>query len=199
MARARVPVKFFDLELNDYTKCLTAKEKVIKYLDKLDKAYEKGIGLYLYGGRGLGKSFLEAVIAKNVLRKGYTALYTTLSEVVTMFGDSFYDKDARDRYQQEVLQVQFLIIDDIDKIFISAKSNYVPAAFDQLIRTRSNELLPTIISSNKKREELFTQDENFYVSALSLLAEHLLDIIFVGQDNRITQINPQIKKEFFEE
>ena len=81
----------------------------------------------------------------------------------------------------------------------STKSNYVPAAFDQLFRTRSNELLPTIISANKKKDDLFKEDENFYTSAISLLSEHLLDVFFRGQDKRITEIAPQIKKEFFEE
>ena len=198
MARAAVPVKFYSLEIDDYTRCPAAKTKVVKYIGRLDEAYKRGIGLYLYGGTGLGKSFLEAVIIKSALRKGYSALCTTLSQIITMFGDSFYDKVARDEYQSEVLQVQFLAIDDIDKTFISEKSTYALAAFDQVVRTRSNELLPTIISSNKPREELFTQDNTFYASSISLLSEHLLDVMFSGQvDARVQEISPQIRKEFF--
>lgn len=196
MAKAAVPVKFYDAEISDYNRCPEAKTKVTKYLNKIDKAYEKGIGLYLYGGRGLGKSYLEAVIVKHALRKGYTALYTTLSKIVSMFGDAFYDKNARSEYE-EILQVKFLVVDDIDKTFVSEKNpNYVISAFDNLFRTRSNELLPTIISSNQKKEQLFAQSD-FYRGALSLLAEHLLEVTFMGKDRRV-EISPQIKKEFFE-
>ena len=198
MAKAAIPVKFYSLELDDYTKCTLAKAKVTKYINKIDEAYKRGIGLYFYGASGLGKSFLQAVVIKSALRKGYSALCTTLSQILTMFGDSFYDKGARDEYQREVLQVQFLAIDDIDKTYISEKSTYALAAFDQVIRTRSNELLPTIISSNKPREELFTQDSTFYSSSVSLLSEHLLDVMFSGKvDARVFEISPQITKEFF--
>lgn len=199
MANAGVPTKFYEFELNDYTRCSTAKEKIVKYLSKIKEANKRGIGLYLYGDRGLGKSLIESIIIKEALRKGYTAQYTTLGETVMMFGDGFYNREARDLYQKKVLQVDFLVIDDIDKTFKSEKSNYVPAAFDQLIRTRCNELLPTIVSSNQKKSEIFSQKDSFCASALSLLAEHLLEVTFLGQDKRIKEISPQIKKDFFGE
>jgi len=199
MAHASVPIKFHEFEIDDYTRCSAAKTKIVKYLSKIKEAYKRGIGLYLFGGRGLGKSLVEAIIVKEVLRKGYTARYTTLGETVMMFGDGFYNREARDFYQKEVLQVDFLIIDDIDKTFKSEKSNYVAAAFDQLIRTRCNELLPTIVSSNKTQNDLFSQEDSFCASALSLLAEHLLGITFQGQDKRIKDISPQLKKDFFGE
>lgn len=200
MAKAAIPVKFWDAELSQYDMCVKAKMSVEQYLDKLDLAYERGIGLYLFGGRGLGKSFLEAVIVKHVLRKGYSSLYTTLSELVSLFGDGFYNKGAREEYQEKLLGIKFLVIDDIDKTFSSEKSNYVPAAFDQLFRTRSNELLPTIVSSNRPRQELFSgqtsKDDNFYASALSLLSEHVLDVPFTGGKDKRSEMNLQIRKEF---
>jgi DNA replication protein DnaC len=200
MARAGVPVKFYEAELEQFDRCPPAKKKIESYVNKLSMAFEKGVGLYLCGSQGLGKSFCEAIIAKSALRKGYSVLYTNLNEVITQFGDGFYDKEVRDAYRHEVLQVDFLIVDDIDKTLMNTEKSisYIAAAFDQLFRTRSNELLPTILSANKTREEFFKNSTGtFGASALSLLAEHLIDVLFIGKDKR-AQINPELVQLFLE-
>lgn len=187
MARAGVPVKFYEAELDQFDKCLPAKKKIQTYIKKIDQAFEKGIGLYCCGSQGLGKSFCEAIIAKGALRKGYSVLFTTLSEIINQFGDGFYDKEQRETYRREVLEVDFLIVDDIDKTLMNTEKSisYIAAAFDQLFRTRSNELLPTIFSSNKTKEDFFKNSPGtFGVSAVSLLAEHLIEVLFTGKDRR---------------
>ena len=200
MARAGVPPKFYEAELDQFNRCPPARKKIEPYVNKLDVFYEKGVGLYCYGSQGIGKSFCEAIIAKAALRKGYSVLYTTLSEIINQFGDGFYDKDIRDAYRREVLQVDFLIVDDIDKTLMNTEKSvsFISAAFDQLFRTRSNELLPTLFSANKSREEFFKNSTGtFGASALSLLAEHLVDVMFMGKDRR-PQINSELVQLFGE-
>ena len=200
MARAGVPVKFYEAELDQFDKCLPAKKKIESYIRKIDQAFEKGIGLYCCGGQGLGKSFCEAIIAKGALRKGYSVLFTTLSEIINQFGDGFYDKDQREAYRREVLEVDFLIVDDIDKTLMNTEKSisYIAAAFDQLFRTRSNELLPTIFSSNKTKEDFFKNSPGtFGVSAVSLLAEHLIEVLFTGKDRR-PEMNSELTQFFGE-
>ena len=112
-----------------------------------------------------------------------------LNEIVSMATDSTYDSSARRRFSEEVLEVDFLVIDDITKIYKNKEkktSTFIDLQFDNVFRSRANFNLPIIITSNHKREEaLKSVDEVLTNSLLSLFNEHLSDIFFLGKDRRV--------------
>ena len=184
-AKAGIPIRYWDLRLRDFNQCLSAKEKVISYIKNIDENYKNGCGLFLKGDPGLGKTYLACCILKAALQKNYTGRFITLAEAIIKLGDGYYDKDARDEFQQDIAEVDFLVIDEVDKIVKSSKSDFVEICMDTLFRQRCNHLLPVILTGNKDQKEIISEFQSTYAaSLLSLFNELTVPVIFIGEDFR---------------
>lgn len=204
LAEAGVPTKFWDYTLDtcDYLQDNT-RSKVQSYINKIDKAFNKGIGLYCYGSNGVGKTLCVSIILKETIKKGYSARFTNLSEAITILSNRTFNRNSDSAtYQKEIIEVDFLVLDDLTKIYKNTENQtsvYIDSVLDQLFRTRANSCLPTLLTANATRgEAIKSKEESFALGLLSLFDEHLLDIHFMGKDirNNKHKIN---KTEFFEE
>jgi len=184
MWRSNIPLKYWESEMTDLTDS-RVNEILVKYVEKLDQAISSGIGLYMYGTQGTGKTLSACLVLKEAIRRGYRVYFTMLTEVLEKYCDGRYDRDARAAFQYSILDADFLVVDDIDKGYISDKSTFIDSAYDYMFRTRANRNLPIIITSNKSREE-FSGQENlaFGKSLLSIFDEHLVNVIVTGKDRR---------------
>lgn len=198
MADAGIPLKYWKMSLNMLgTKALGVKE-TRNYLNKLSIAYEKGQGIILYGKNGVGKTLAACSIGKEALRLGYTVRFTFLNEVISAFVDTMYDPVAKEELRRDILGVDFLILDDVDKAYLS-NSGYINSILDTLFRTRSQSNLPTIMTANKPIEDIINGSEEVFVkSLLSLFDESLIPILFMGTDIRKV-LKEQARKEFLED
>lgn len=190
LAKANIPVKYWDLEFSNLDAANTqVREKLEQYCSKFKQVLDRGVGLFLVGPNGVGKTLAASLLLKQALRGKYRCRFTTLMEIMAMSSDGMYDASARNAYRKEIVEVDFLVIDDITKTYKNtekASSAYIDVQFDYLFRTRANCNLPVIITSNHVREEaLASVDETLTNSLLSLFAEHLKDITFIGKDRRM--------------
>ena len=184
MWRSNVPLKYWEHEISDVTDS-RIKRVIEKYVDNLDKLILKGTGLYFYGNQGTGKTLASCLILKEALKRGYTVYFTMLTEVLEKYCDSRYDTNARAVFTKSILDADLLVLDDIDKGYISDKSTFIDSAYDYVFRTRANNKLPVIITSNKSRKA-FTEQKKlaFGKSLFSLLTEHTYEIEVEGKDRR---------------
>lgn len=190
LAKAGIPPKYWDHNLDDLDRANAhVRNKLATYCEKFEKVLERGQGLFLVGSNGTGKTLSACMVLKEALKKGYTARFIMLNEIVSMMTDSTYDRSARQKFNEEVMEVDFLVIDDITKIYKNREkmtSTFVDLQFDSVFRSRANYNLPVIITSNHKREDaLKSADEVLTNSLLSLFNEHLKDVVFLGKDRRI--------------
>jgi len=189
LAQANIPPKYWDYDLESLDQANNhVKTKISQYCEKFDKVLERGQGLFLVGANGTGKTLTACLILKLAIEAGYSARFTSLNEIVTMASDGTYNQEARGLFREEVMEVDFLVIDDITKTYKNLEkqtSSYIDIQFDTVFRSRANYNLPVIITSNHRREEaLRSIDEVLSSSLLSLFNEHLKDIVFLGKDRR---------------
>jgi DNA replication protein DnaC len=186
MWQSHIPLKYWEREISDITDP-NVRRKVEHYVENLSKALRKGIGIYFHGNQGTGKTLAACLILKEAIRRGYKAYFTMLTEVIEKYCDGRYDREARAAFARHILEADLLVLDDIDKGYISDKSTFIDSAYDYVLRTRSNNNLPIIFTSNMKKEQFTTQKElSFGSSMFSLLTEHSKDIHVYGQDRRKT-------------
>ena len=147
----------------------------VKNFDETDE------NLLLYGGPGLGKTFLSSCIAKDLLDKGKTVFYQTAFKIFGLLEDYKFNRSEESSVKTQVdrlFDVDLLIIDDLGAEFINT---YTSSAFFNILNSRLLDKRKTIINTNLNMEELVNLYSNRVVSRL---LGHYTPLKFFGEDIR---------------
>ena len=137
--------------------------------------------LFFYGETGLGKTFLSNCIARELLNRGFTVLYTTAAQLFRQVEDLRFSREKSN--SQALLNIAYdadlLIIDDLGTEFITTVT--VSELFS-FINTRLLTKRPTIISTNLSPADL----EEVYIDRITsrIFGEYNI-LRFIGEDIRI--------------
>ena len=161
-------------------------EKVLDECRKFAARFGQGPeNLLLWGGPGLGKTFLSAAIAREVSAAGYSVVYDTAGRVFERFEDRKFTREAAAEGDVDrVLSCDLLILDDLGTEMITA---FVQSALYRIVNTRLISRLSTVISTNLDPEELARR---YSPQVASRLEGEYRNLPFFGQDIR------QLKKEW---
>lgn len=154
---------------------------------KIAKAFAENFArhhdnLLLIGTTGTGKTHVSTAIAKEVISQGFDVLYDSTQNIVNDFEkDKFKSgynqtESASDKY----LECDLLIIDDLGAEFIT---QFSVSSLYNLINTRQNKGLSTIISTNLTASELAGKYEGRIYSRI-IGADYTV-LRFEGDDRRI--------------
>ena len=135
--------------------------------------------LLFYGETGLGKTHLSLSIAGEVINAGHSVLYNSAQNIFNeLQKERFGRGDADGRFEPMVLECDLLVIDDLGAEFSTQFTN---AALYNIINTRINSGLPTIISTNLNMKDL---EERYTRRVSSRLIGEYAVINFIGEDVR---------------
>ena len=141
-----------------------------------------GENLLLVGNTGTGKTHISTAIAKAVIERGYSVLYDSTQNIISEFendrfrsGYGAYEPKA-DKY----LTADLLILDDLGAEF---SNQFTVSCLYNLLNTRQNKGLSTIISTNLHPTELSSKYEDRIFSRL--VGSDTKMLLFVGRDHRI--------------
>lgn len=135
--------------------------------------------IIMRGPTGLGKTHLSLSIAGDVIKKGYNVIYNSAQNIFNELEKERFGKtNTNGAYEAMVLECDLLVIDDLGAEFLTS---FTKAALYNIINTRMNSGLPTIISTNLTLIEI----ENNYTQRISsrIIGEYL-DLCFAGNDIR---------------
>lgn len=136
--------------------------------------------LLLSGNTGLGKTHLSLAIANQVMQKGYSVLYDSVINLLRRVEREHFGRSGEQTDTLEVLlNCELLILDDLGAEF---DSNFYVSTVYNIINTRLNCGLPTIISTNLTHEQVQRRYEDRIVSRLFATYTGLH---FVGTDVRL--------------
>lgn len=131
------------------------------------------------GGTGLGKTHLSLAIANVVINRGYSVVYGTAQNILNDLQKENFGRDDDLRYYEKaVLGCDLLIIDDLGTEF---RNNYTVACLYNIINSRLNSKLPTIISTNLTAEEL---EDKYDQRITSRITGEYNKLILIGNDIR---------------
>lgn len=183
--------------LDDFTNDPEALEAVEKYLATASDAVTNGIGLYLWGSNGSGKSHLLNSSYKELISKGYKVRIYSMDEIVDKFTSSWYSDDEKRELDNVLRNIDFLGIDEFGKnIDKDGKPVYLPdfvkRVMEAIIRFRVQMHKPIWFASNtdpKYVKDVFSED------TASLLREAVVPVCVRGDDYR-KKIASRIKRRF---
>lgn len=166
-------------------------ETTAKYRDIMQKIYGyckrysdtfslESDNILMFGRTGLGKTHLSLSIANEVLQKGYNVLYDSSLNYLHQIEKEYFGKASGDNDTLGALiSSDLLILDDFGTEF--DKSFYISTIYN-IINTRLNKGLPTIISTNLNYEEML---ERYGERICSRLFTVYTSLEFVGTDIRL--------------
>lgn len=172
--------RYWDAELSQATE---EQRNVLRpYVVNLKKMIAQGVGLYLCGPNGTGKTHMTTALLKEAWRRwrvtGYCVTAAELKEAWIR------DRPAHEGSEETVIErvegCRLLVIDDLGKEH-RASSGFAQTQFGALLRYRSRQRLTTILTTNLKPPE-FT--EVYGLSTAKLLKECTLPVMMSGPDIR---------------
>ena len=111
------------------------------YVQNLEQNRKNGIGLYIYGTTGTGKSYISCYVLEQAILKGYSTFFCTVEQ----YKRALFDKDSD--YIYNVNESDFTLIDDYGREFSDTKG-FIDSQVDEMLRYRYDRNKPTIITSN---------------------------------------------------
>jgi DNA replication protein DnaC len=137
-------------------------------------------GILMQGRTGLGKTHLSLAIAKEVISKGYSVVYGSAPDLLRKIVKEDFDWNSDNNTIELLKEADLLIFDDLGAEYES-KSN-TPAFYD-LLNSRINKGMPTIVNTNFELSELKKRYDDRIMSRL-LTMECL---VFQGDDIRVAK------------
>ena len=171
---------------DDFTNDVEALAIVKKYLKYSKEATNKGIGLYLWGSNGTGKSHLMNCSFKELVTKGNKVRLYSMDEIVDKFTSSWYSDEDKKELNNVLLNIDFLGIDEFGKnVDKDGNPVYLPdlvkRVMESVIRFRVQMNKPIWFASNtdpKFVKDVFSED------IASLLREAVVPVCVRGEDYR---------------
>lgn len=135
-------------------------------------------GICMYGETGLGKTHLSLAIAAEVIEKGYSVVYNSAQNILNKLNQIQFGRLDDKTYEPMLLECDLLVIDDLGAEF---RTPFTQSAVYNIINTRMNSGLPTIISTNIGLDEL----AEYYGKRVAsrIIGDYQL-LKFVGEDIR---------------
>lgn len=135
-------------------------------------------GIFMLGQTGLGKTHLSLAIAEKVIAKGYSVAYDSIINFLMQVERDHFRKSDTDTLAM-LLDVELLILDDLGSEY--ENNSFYASTIYNIINTRLNKGLCTIISTNLTPEQLQKRYDDRIISRLFAMFDYLR---FFGEDIR---------------
>lgn len=148
-----------------------------KYAECFSQSSES---LFLIGKTGVGKTHLSLSIAKVVIEKGFTVAYGSVLNYLRFIEKEHFGRSESNNKDtlQTLINIDLLVLDDLGSEF---QTGFYESVLYNIINSRLNMGLPTIISSNLSTNELQSRYNDRIISRIFGLYNIIL---CVGQDIR---------------
>ena len=152
---------------------------VKKYVNDFAK---KGGNLLLLGNTGTGKTHISTAIAREIITMGFSVIYDSAENIMNdyeteRFRSGYGPKESKtERY----VECDLLIIDDLGTEF---NNQFSTVCLYNLINTRRNKGLSTIISTNLSAKDLAERYDGRIYSRIAGSDYQILN--FCGKDHRL--------------
>lgn len=148
-AESNIPLEYWKLKMEkDFIGDTRLMQKYEEYVSDIKQSYITGNSICLAGSHGVGKTMTVTCILKRACQKGYSCLYTTLSDIVSVLTQA----GGEDKFlaRRELVLVDFLVIDEFDPRFMASENaaDLYARSLEGIFRARSSNKQPTLMCTN---------------------------------------------------
>lgn len=180
MKRANVPPRFWNVKLSEIPEHLEYRDKVRKYLEKMDDMLAQGVGLFLYSDENsTGKTSIAVLALKQALRLRRTAYFEESGRLKAALirAEEFEENIPIER---RIRTVDLLVLDDVSKEY-RTESGFAENLIESILRDRSQNLKTTVLTSNLRPNKI---EQVYSADLAALLRETTIPLKISGYDWR---------------
>lgn len=183
--RANIGREYHDICLKDFDGPDADKvvPVVLEYLDKFNENFHYGLGMTFTGPYGTGKTFAMTCVLKELVKLGRDVYFTTFEQLINVWGDSWHDATAKRLLEQKLKGVEVLGLDEMRSDPRNA-SGFLANGLDSVIRYRTANLLPTLVTTNMTSE----LEKSEFARVYSLLSAKNTRVETNGHDRRMLEV-----------
>lgn len=182
MDDANIPVEYWTISLDEFIGPDKLKTSIQKYILDIKENYSKGKSICFNGNQGVGKTTAAICILRAAIKNGFNCYYISACDLLSEIVDFKNNRQIKNLLKN----IDFLVIDELDsRFFVSDGSKELfSGIFENIFRSRSQNLLPTIICSNETNglNNVFYGQSSKAIE--SLFFKYLETIYIIGHDIR---------------
>lgn len=164
---------------------------VQEYIENFADNFHYGLGITFSGPWGTGKTFAVSCILKELVKQGRKVYFITFEELINTWGNA-YKNDDHSALMERLMSVEVLGLDELTTDPRN-KQGFLANGLDVLMRHRTSNLLPTLVTTNMTPDK----EEEEFGKAYSLLSARNHRVILAGKDLRreeVRDINRELKE-----
>ncbi len=163
-------------------------DELISYVDN-PMYVLNGMGLFLSGPKGTGKTMMANLTLKEFVKKGRSCFATVFTNAIEMFTSGWHDKAEKKYFTRRFLNSEILLLDDVGK---ENRNRLSGSVLDNVLRQRTQAGRPTIVTTNLTEGELIS---SYGGGVMSLLREKSLDFMYFDGDDFRARANERTRAE----
>lgn len=150
---------------------------LIQCKNYVDTFFRHSCSLFFLGRTGLGKTFISSMIAKSLIEKGFNVAFDSINNFLIRAENEHFGRSNGNTIDA-LLNADLVILDDLGSEFSTPFNN---ATLYNIINSRINMDIPTIVSTNHSLSEL---EEKYDDRIISRLTGMFTSYRFFGTDIR---------------
>lgn len=138
-------------------------EILIQCKNYVDTFSQDSCSLFFLGKTGLGKTFISSMIAKALIDKGFNVVFDSINNFLIKAENDHFGR-SNGNTVETILNADLVILDDLGSEFSTPFNN---STMYNIINTRINMGVPTIVSTNLSLSELNEKYDDRIISRLT--------------------------------
>lgn len=148
-------------------------ESCLHYAMRFEKVRKRGLGIYLHGPSGTGKTYLAACIGNMLLEAGIQVLFVNVNTILSEIRYAYSQRGSELPIVRKYTDAEFVIFDDVGTEKYNSRTESMSFAQDkffQIIDGRYIGQRPTVFTSNYTLEQL-VNERGMLVKTVDRIAE----------------------------
>lgn len=159
-----------------------------KYCEVANEILKRGMGIYIWGDKGTGKTHLTCCMANELIKQYKQVLLTNFFEISKSIMATYNNNNDSNEMDliQRIASVDFLFIDDLgtEKLTKNGEDTWLQSKIYDVINKRYNAMKPTIFTSNYSLPTLIEERGLMDKTADRILQMSTAIIKIEGESNR---------------
>jgi len=176
---ANIPLRYVKWDISELTEKFKEEnqdsyEYISNYIENVDSVVDDGQGFWLASSPGLAKSSIVSYIVRTAVDAGKTCYFDRATNFHSKLFEALNNPEAKEFLSFIINEVELLVIEEIDKIYLKDEMSFNNRAFFDFISEIYDSNKAVIITSNDQPNVVLQRFPTFIADRLCLLDNVIL-------------------------